>query len=179
MKFYWLPSHINIYENDAADRLAKMSTGKEQVDFVCPLTLRQIRTTIKVRQRDTLSDLWVGMYEVYIPTFQHYILVNEDTAVTYGRQRSSQYDTVIMRLRLGYSRYYWELGYKVRDRDKKSRLCEAREGHTLPHYILQCPRLANYRNNNIADLTQQVIWMINNKKIEEILLVYKKFAPRV
>lgn len=85
---------------------------------------------------------------------------------------------VIMRLRFGY-KYYWELGYNVNKNDKKCRVCKVNDGHTLPHYILYCPHLTMYRNNTIHDVTQQIIWMINNEKIQEILSTYKEFAPRI
>ena len=117
------------------------------------------------------------MYEIS-PTFQHYVLVNQDTGVVYGRKQDSLYDTVIMRLKFGY-KYYWELGYQVEAKDRRCRVCNLEDSHTLPHYILHCVPLTKYRNTNILDVTSQIIWMINNGKIGEILLTNRNFAPRI
>ncbi len=64
----------------------------------------------------------------------HYAKVSSICTHTYGRL-SATYDLVVMRLRLGY-RYYWE----VSGADPVPyRLLARPGGHTLKHYVLQCP----------------------------------------
>ena len=66
------------------------------------------------------------------------------------------------------------------------RVCGTIDSHTLPHYVLHCPPLQRFRNDtidrndSIDSVTQQIIWMTNNKKIDEIVKTFiKNFAPRV
>ena len=87
-------------------------------------------------------------------------------------------DTVIMRLRLGY-KYYWEYGFEVDEADRMCRVCGGIGSHTLAHFVLHCPPLQQFRNNNIDNVTEQIIWMLNNGRIEKIVKNFKNFAPRV
>lgn len=45
------------------------------------------------------------------------------------------------------------------------------------HYVLRCSCVEEFRNDNIDDVTQQIIWMLQNGVVEEILKKCKDFAP--
>ena len=98
----------------------------------------------------------------------HYIHVALNTNFTYGKHKNKLKDSLYTRLRFG-TPFYGELGMSVSDDDKKCKLCYHPMSHTLQHYILQCPVLTPFRNPDIAQFTDQVVWMINNNKLEDAL----------
>ena len=176
VKLYWVPSHVGIRCNERVDMIAKKATEKCIIDIHCALSMRQVRSLIRVKQDEITSAERALTYE-RSATFRHYYDIDQETGLVYDKQGSLQ-DTVIMRLRLGY-RYLWELGCETPDKERECRLCGENDSHTLTHYVLHCSLLTPYRNSNINNVTEQIIWLINNNKIEEILKKYKKFAPRV
>ena len=79
-----------------------------------------------------------------------------------------------MRLRLGY-KYYWEVsgGDGV-----PCGLCTSPRGHSLHHYVLECPVLEHFRPEGQFDLPSMVTWFINNNVVSSILKEYPNFAPK-
>lgn len=105
----------------------------------------------------------------------HYLQVYNDTdGYIYGRN-SALHDRIIMRLKLGY-KYYWELARGVEP--MPCNLCARPGAHTLQHYVLQCPSLAEFRPQGQWDLSSMVCFLINNDIIPKIMRKYPKFAPR-
>ncbi|KAG0724124.1 hypothetical protein GWK47_000479 [Chionoecetes opilio] len=70
----------------------------------------------------------------------HYVRVFHNSDYTYGRHSAAQ-DVVAMRLRLGY-KYYWEVSNSPA---ASCTLCAKLGGHTLHHYIMDCPCIAKIR----------------------------------
>lgn len=83
-----------------------------------------------------------------------------------------------MRMRLGY-KYYWQYREVFNIEETRCRVCGEENGPTLDHYVLKCSCVREFRNNNIVDVTLQIIWMLPNGVVEEILKKYKDIAPRL
>lgn len=164
--FVWVPSHVGVEHNERADRLAKAGAERNAIDLTCTITLRQIRSLIRSKQDEENTE---RIREKYIgsETFHHYIKISQMTDFTYGRMLSLWGDSVCMRLRLGY-KYLWQLGVEKTEDDICCRLCREPRSHTLQHYILECTVLSGFRNRQILNVTDQIIWMFINNKIEEM-----------
>lgn len=165
--FTWIPSHVGIINNERADKLAKLGTERESIDLNIMQSLKQIKTTIQEKQ----SKEQVIMIEFRYrnsETFGHYIQVLHNTDFTYGRSGNAAMDSLCTRLRLGY-KYLWQLGVQKADDETCCKFCKEPRSHTLHHYVLQCPQLTHCRNLQINNITDQVIWMLYNKIVEELV----------
>ena len=164
--FVWVPSHVGVEHNERADRLAKTGAERNTIDHTCTISLRQIKTHIRKEQEEENAN---RIREKYVDseTFHHYARVSETTNFTYGRMLSSWRDSVCTRVRLGY-KYMWQLGVERAEDDIRCGLCSEPRSHTLHHYILECSLLSSYRNRHITNVTDQLIWMFNNDKMEEM-----------
>ena len=165
--FYWIPSHIGLPQNERADRLAKAGTKQNTVTLTCTSSLKQVKTQIR-RSQDKENTLNMARKHTNSTTFQHYVKVLQMTDFTYGRMKNAWGDALCTRLRLG-CKYLWQLGVERAGQDVSCRLCQEPRSHTLHHYVIQCPVLDTFRNHDIVDVTDQIIWMFNNNKIEEII----------
>ena len=80
---------------------------------------------------------------------------------------------VVMRLRLGY-RYYWEVSGAAA---VPCGLCHSPAGHTLAHYIMECPLLVHFRPQGHWDLPSLISWFINHDKLPAIIKEFPHFSP--
>ena len=174
--FYWVPSHVGISQNEKADMLAKCGAQRDVIDVICNLSIRQIRSVVRNEQY-CMESTRMAREHVNSSTFEHYATVSNHVSVTYGRD-GVRSDAVKMRMRLGY-KYYWHYKEVFNIEEARCRVCGEENGHTLEHYVLRCSCVREFRNNNIVDVTLQIIWMLQNRVVEEILKKYKDFAPRL
>ena len=80
-----------------------------------------------------------------------------------------------MRLRLGY-KYFWEVSASP---GVCCVLCAAPRGHTLRHYIMECPLIAKFRPQGQHDLYSLIDHLLDSATLREILREYPQFAPRL
>ena len=133
------------------------------------LTLQQIKSKIRKHQQQHDNTILLDKYHnTPSATWNHYQDVASNTLFTYGRNRHKWQDSLCTRLRLGF-KYYWELGVTCDENDKKCTLCNDPRSHTLKHYLLDCDALSPYRNTNINNVTDQVVWMFEHGKVDEML----------
>lgn len=167
VKFMWIPSHVGIFYNERVDAIAKAATQKSSIDEVCYLTLRQLKTKMRKTMNVKEQALLQVKYNTSF-TMQHYIRVAQETNFTYGRYLTKWKDSVCTRLRLGY-KYYWQLNPNSGDQEGRCRLCNDPGSHILNHYVLNCSFLSRYRNANITNVTDQIIWMFSYGMIDPML----------
>ena len=163
--------------NERVDEIAKKATEKDKIEFECTLTLRQMKSRIRNSQENKNAYRLERKYEDS-ETLRHYVEVARNTNFSYGRNKSKWQDNVYTRLRLGY-KYYWQLGGSDIEYKKECRLCNEPKSHTLQHYVLDCNVLREYRNCNIRNVTEQIIWMCNNNKIDDLIRKNKKIQEIV
>ena len=115
----WIPSHCNIFGNEAADALAKEGTSKDQTDR--STTYPDVKAIIKAKQ----WSLWHQKHPSYNSTDPFYLLTRQE-------------QVSIFRLRTGHNRLRHNLftKFKVGDTDQ----CPCRTGvHTAEHILQHCP----------------------------------------
>ena len=171
--FYWIPSHVGIPQNERADVLAKSGAEKDEIDVICHLSIRQIRSVVR-KEQYCISRSRMMREHANSSTFKHYDTVSDHVAVTYGKD-GIRNDAVKMRMRLGY-KYYWQYKEVFTTEEARCRVCGEENGHTLEHYVLRCSCVREFRNNNIDDVTEQIVWMLQNGVVEKISKKYKAFA---
>ncbi|XP_045108585.1 uncharacterized protein LOC123503146 [Portunus trituberculatus] len=141
----WIPSHVGIRNNERADTLAKQGAHLPLVTINIPRSLRQLQGKIRhsaVLQRrrqereaqagDSISARW-------------YAEVAAARPCQTDQGESKRMEVVRSRIRLGYQ-YGWQLGIAATDEQKQCRLCRVRDGHTLQHYLRDCPRVRQQRD---------------------------------
>jgi len=175
VQFMWIPSHIGICLNETADKLAKEALNKNSIDSEATMSFRRVKGVLTSRRRQWDYENIVKIIDSGSESMRHYVTVYNNTNVCYGRT-STRVDTVIMRLRLGY-KYCWQ--YINGEDGIPCKLCNEENSHTLQHYLCSCPKIEDFRNPNISDVTMQACHMINNNIVPSILKKYKYFASRV
>ena len=146
---------------------------RESIDAACSPSLSVIKNQMRRTRRDRDWRKAQDLMRNGSKSLKHYLKVVGCTDANYGCTATS-YDTVKMRLRLGY-RYSWEcMGGNL-----PCRVCGCARSHRLSHYVLDCPSISSLRNNDISDVTDQVCWLLTNDMIPRIVKRSKKFAMRL
>ena len=171
--FTWVPSHVGIQHNEKADCLARQALQDNSVDPGTEYTLSFVQTRIKDYFSASIATQLGRCCAHGSTSSVHYVSVANHCAYPYGRHSAAQ-DAVAMRLRLGY-RYYWEVS------DSPAvccTLCAKPGGHTLHHYVMECPSIDNFRPQADLDLPQTICWLLRNDVLPAILKEHPRFAPR-
>ena len=170
IKFFWVPSHIGIYLNECADRLAKEATEKPVIDIRCKVSLNKIKKEMKYFRNIWVSEHIENLIREGSYSLRHYLYVTANTNISYGKSLS-KVDTFNMRMRLGY-RYCWEY---INDDGIPCRLCGQASSHTLEHYVLECSQLTEYRDVTIVNILDQICHMLNNEVSSKIVKKFPNF----
>ena len=171
--FTWVSSHVGILFNEKAHSLAQLALQDDAVDPGPEYTMQYVKRSLKEFVNSSITnDLMQGCDEGSSSCL-HYVRVSQGSDYTYGRHGTSQ-DIVAMRLRVGY-KYYWEVS---RSPAVSCSLCAAPGGHTLDHYVGDCPIIARFRPPDPLDLQQLICWLFNHNTLKPVLQEFPKFAPR-
>ena len=170
VKLFWIPSHIGISLNEAADNLAKQAAQRPTVDIDSVISLSRIKKGIKYRQNIWEAENAVRILEDGSASMNHYLFVSENTHIKYGKALS-KVDTLNMRIKLGYN-YCWQY---IDDNGKPCRLCGEAFSHTLEHYMLECFELIEFRESSITSVPEMVCHFLNNNITERICKKFPKF----
>ena len=171
--FTWVPSHVGILFNDKADRLAQLALQDDAVDPGPEYTMQYVKRSLKDFVNSSITNDLIQGCDEGSASCLHYVRVSQGSDYTYGRHGTSQ-DVVAMRLRVGY-KYYWEVSHSPA---VCCALCAAPGGHTLHHYVGDCPTLARFRPPDPLDLQQLICFFLNHNTLKPILQQLPKFAPR-
>ena len=175
VKFIWVPSHVGISGNERADALAKEAAEKDNIDYNLGLSLKQIKTRIREMQIVEVSRRR-QLKQVSSRSIEYYNKIAKEITYTYGKKGNCRYKELVnARIRLGY-RYSWQVMGATDDNPSHCKICNENDGHTLHHYIMTCPKLHEYRNNDIRVLEEQVLYLLSEGIIDQILKRYKNFA---
>ena len=142
----WIPSHVGIRNNERADMLAKQGAQLPLVTIKIPRSLRylqgKIRTRAVLRRQRQEREAQAGDS----PSSRWYGEVAAAARLCHPSQGESRRTEVVRsRIRLGYQ-YGWQLGIAATEEQKQCRLCGERDGHALQHYLRDCPRVREQRN---------------------------------
>ena len=171
--FTWVPSHVGIPFNEKADALARCALFIPVEGPPEEYTFSFVKGKLRLNTHGTIDSDIVTSYERGSPSSIHYVHVSQATEYPYGR-RSALCDLVVMRLRLGY-KYYWEVSGAA---PESCAVCARPGGHTLRHYVLECPAIASYRPQGINDVPSLVTWFIDHNIVPDIVKEHPQFAPR-
>lgn len=175
VKFLWIPSHIDLRMHDRVDSLAKQSSSKPDVDYYLGLTINKIKYGIRAEIINEYESERRAQHAT-----SHSIMHYENMCKVkhvYGESNriTRLLDIVTARLRLGY-KYMWQYGCYRRESDFDCKLCELVNGHTLEHYVMECNKIREYRNNEYINVHDMCNYLIVSGNLKEILLKYPKFA---
>ncbi|MPC94554.1 hypothetical protein E2C01_089728 [Portunus trituberculatus] len=136
---------ILVSNNERADTLAKQGAYLPLVTINIPRSLHQLQgkirhSTVLQRRRqeqepqagDSISARWYAEVAAVRPCQT-------------DQGESKRMKVVRPRIRLGYQ-YGWQLGIAATDEQKQCRLCRVRDRHTLQHYLRDCPRVCQQRD---------------------------------
>lgn len=166
MTIFWIPSHVGVRHNEGTDRLARRGADKDTVDLTRPLTPRQFRTNIRIKQVDESARV-MGRTHQHTATFQHYSKVSPLTDSTSGRSSRMWGDTFCTRPRLGHK---YSGGSEWRGRTAMcTSACARNQIPHQHHYTLECRSLDVYRKTSIWSVTDQILWMFSNGELDEVV----------
>lgn len=171
--FIWVPSHVGIPLNEKADSLARAAIRESSTAPGTDYTYNYVKNLLRARVASTVSDQLNRCYHEGSLSTSHYVHVTNQCTYTYGRY-SASCDRVAMRLRLGY-KYFWEVGGAA---PEACTLCGMSGGHSLHHYVLDCPSIISLRPPGQWDLPNMVAKLIHCNLLLPILRQCPTFAPR-
>ena len=141
--FNWIPSHIDIKENDKVDLLAKNACKNEMIQIQVPLNKTEINKDIHLKYQ----TIWETQYNTnnkgqffksIEPNVKNIQIIN---------LQNKHMETILYRLRTGHNRLNMHL-HKIGLHN--SGLCDfCEEPETVKHYLLDCLKYQQYQENLI------------------------------
>lgn len=130
----WIPSHVGIPGNEAADRLAKAGLGRPNVETSQPAELDEAMAEID----DYVSSIWQSWYDAQeAGAFYRTLEPLVSTRVKY-QHNSRAKETLITRLRFGKCQLNAYLHAVKRHPNGLCTTCRTAE--TVEHFLLECPQ---------------------------------------
>ncbi|KAK3103174.1 hypothetical protein FSP39_017008 [Pinctada imbricata] len=142
IRFEWVPAHVGIQGNEAADQLAKDALNNEIIECDTGLSSREIypiaRRIIVNSWEENYSQL--GLHINKIKT--------SATSKPNKYSKNIREDAVVTRLRLGRTKLCGDLGQHIGESGPNCKHCNIPE--TIEHYLFNCSRHSLYRQDYIA-----------------------------
>ena len=145
---HWIPSHVGIPLNEAADHLANKATDKTEVDLNVPYSKSQL----KRQASKTIRDTWTQAVNHAAPlseSIQWKRTTSPNGKFVPPANIPRHVETKLYRLILGY-RCSWEIGHRSL---RQCAHCDADIIEPLIHFVLHCPQthLPPYTNEPTQD----------------------------
>jgi len=164
----WLPSHLGIKGNEAADRLANSATSHSSVDIDIGFELSE-----SYQQVDNhIMDIWQDRWSKVTKALHYHEIVGTVSSKVKYTHTSRRKEVIITRLRLGKCRLNHYLYEMSKHHDGFCSVCQVPE--TISHFLLECPTgetcsavLEACKN---LQLTPTLHNILNNTQIHNIIL---------
>ena len=139
--FNWIPSHVDIKENDKVDLLAKNACKNELIHIQVPLNRSEINKEIQLKYQ----IIWERQYNLNNKG-QFFKLIEPDVK---NKQiinlENKHMETIIYSLKTGHNRLNMHLHKICLHNSGLCDFCE--EPETVKHYLLDCLKYQHYQEN--------------------------------
>ena len=164
----WIPSHINIKENDKVDNIAKDSCNFENIQLKVPLNKCEINNEIHFKY----NSIWKAQYNMNNKG-KFFKSIEPDFEKIYPISLKNRHmETTIYRLRSGHNLLNSHL-HKIGLHN--SGLCDfCEELETVKHYLLDCLKYQQYQEDIVNFAVKNHI-----KLSVDCILKNKKFFPTI
>ncbi|XP_060069460.1 uncharacterized protein LOC132564377 [Ylistrum balloti] len=154
LKFEWIPSHVDILGNEIADQLARAALGSRDVHLNIDLSVSEVVSIINDKTQLIRQENWSKLTNNWLYSIESNVKI-QPQLYSYNKVE----DTVITRLRLGYTK----LGHNInRIKKEVSPYCpNCGEPETIEHILFECTTHDNFRS-----VFQNQIEHIDNMKFD-------------
>jgi RNase H len=134
IKIIWIPSHIGIPGNEAADRLANLATQKVEIDIKVPYEYAHVN----IFSEEIANEIWTERWKD-IPKLSHYFQISPNLHPNIPKSTTRKESRILFRLRSGYS----NLNNNFFKQDcHPTGLCNTRKvPETTLHFLTECKSL--------------------------------------
>lgn len=159
----WVPSHVGIYGNECADKLARAATNRPNIDWLLPLQTTELNLHI-LKFIDRLHQQWWDEQKSTYHEFQP-IVLRRPFFTANMRYR----ETTITRLLLGKAAVNHTLFIMKKH---PTGLCDrCNKPETIKHLLLECSSpLSSAIRHILPSKTPTLVDIILNKSIQDIIL---------
>ena len=144
--FNWIPSRIDIKENDKVDLLAKNACKNEMIQIQVPLNKTEINEDIHLKYQTINTNNKGQFFKSLEPNVKNIQIIN---------LQNKHMETILYRLRTGHNglnMHLHKLGLH------NSGLCDfCEEPETVKHYLLDCLKYQHYQENLIDFANKNIV----------------------